>query len=59
VAYADFYAGLPPAAAVWRRQMVLGPAPEFCAAGALEVPGGLRITRRRVRALGSGTASAG
>ena len=41
--YPDFYASLPTTGFLLRRQMVLGPAPEFCAAG--ELPGGL-VSRR-------------
>ena len=41
--YPDFYASLPPTRFILRRQMVLGPAPEFCAAG--ELPGE-RVSRR-------------
>ena len=41
--YPDFYASLPETAFVLRRQLVLGPAPEFCAAG--DLPGG-RVSRR-------------
>jgi len=44
--YADFYAGLPPTRFLLRRQMVLGPAPEFCAGG--ELPGGLISRRSRL-----------
>ncbi len=50
--YAEFYAGMEPivketGAALWGRQMVLGPAPEFClhAATDVELP---RFTSRRV-----------
>jgi hypothetical protein len=46
--YPDFYASLPPTRFLLRRQMVLGPAPEFCAAG--EVPGGLISHRSRLHA---------
>lgn len=45
MAYGDFYAGLPAAAALLRRQMVLGPAPEFCAFG--ELPDGI-VSRREL-----------
>ena len=38
VSYDDFLARLPPAE-IWQRQMVLGPAPEFCAGA--ELTGGL------------------
>jgi hypothetical protein len=44
--YPDFYASLPTTRLLLRRQMVLGPAPEFCAAG--ELPGGLVSRRTRV-----------
>jgi hypothetical protein len=44
--YPDFYASLPPTRFLLRRQMVLGPAPEFCAAG--ELPGGLTSHRSRL-----------
>jgi hypothetical protein len=44
--YADFYASLPPTGFLLRRQMVLGPAPEFCAAG--QLPGGLVSHRTRL-----------
>ena len=33
--YAEFYAGIPHGAALWRRQMVLGPTAEFALAGEL------------------------
>jgi hypothetical protein len=49
VSYADLYARLQPwtskpAVSLWRRMMVLGPAPEFClvAASALELPAEMR-----------------
>ena len=45
--YPDFYASLPPTAFMLRRQMVLGPAPEFLAAG--ELAGGLVSHRTRLR----------
>jgi hypothetical protein len=41
--YPDFYASLPPTRFLLCRQLALGPAPEFCAAG--ELPGGL-VSRR-------------
>jgi len=47
MAYEDFYAGLPPLGALFRRQMVLGPTPEFCAFGARDLDG-LRVRRERV-----------
>jgi hypothetical protein len=44
--YPDFYASLPPTRFLLRRQMVLGPAPEFCAAG--DLPDGLVSRRTRL-----------
>jgi hypothetical protein len=44
--YDTFYAELPPARALLRRQLVLGPAPEFCALGG--IPGGLTVEREPV-----------
>jgi hypothetical protein len=44
LAYEDFYSGLPPLRALFRRQMVLGPTPEFCAFGARDLDG--RLVRR-------------
>ncbi|MBO0689062.1 MAG: hypothetical protein J2P40_05745 [Candidatus Dormibacteraeota bacterium] len=46
VSYPEFFASLPPTPCLLRRQLVLGPAPEFCAFG--EVPGGLVEERRAV-----------
>lgn len=53
--YDDFYAGIRaatdvPGASLWRRQMVLGPAPEFClfAADSLELPAELEPLSARV-----------
>ncbi len=37
--YAEFRSRLPPGPEVWRRQLVLGPAPEFLVAEAVDVPG--------------------
>lgn len=58
MAYADLYAGLLPAteepgAGLWRRMMVLGPAPEFCLTSSfpLELPAVMRpeiVTRSRI-----------
>lgn len=44
--YDVFYAELPPAAGLLRRQLVLGPSPEFCAMGRLA--GGLTVDRELV-----------
>jgi hypothetical protein len=44
--YPDFYASLPTTRFLLRRQMVLGPAPEFCAAG--DLLGGLASRRSRL-----------
>lgn len=51
VPYADFLARLPPAE-VWQRQLVLGPAPEFCLVGvdALAALGGVAVAARRIHA---------
>jgi hypothetical protein len=46
VRYPEFFASLPPTTCLLRRQLVLGPAPEFCAFG--ELPGGLVVQRRPV-----------
>jgi hypothetical protein len=43
VSYPDFHASLPAEPFLLRRQLALGPAPEFCAGG--ELPGGL-VSRR-------------
>lgn len=48
--YADFYAGLPSTPCLLRRQLVLGPAPEFCFFGQLEQ--GLLARREPVFAAG-------
>ena len=45
--YPEFYASLPQTPFLLRRQMVLSPGPEFCAAG--ELPGGLISRRTRLR----------
>lgn len=47
VSYDAFYAGLPPLKALFRRQMVLGPTPEFLALGGRGLEG-LTIPRERV-----------
>lgn len=49
VAYAEFLARLP-AGETWQRQMVLGPAPEFCVRGADAAAslGGVAVTTRPV-----------
>lgn len=44
--YEAFYATLPTGVCVLRRQLVLGPAPEFCLLG--EAPGGLSVARQRI-----------
>jgi hypothetical protein len=45
VAYDAFYASLPATAALWRRQMVLGPTPEFALAGEATPPAGGEAVR--------------
>jgi hypothetical protein len=49
VPYAEFVAKLP-AGETWQRQMVLGPAPEFCLVGtdAAGAPGGIAVAARPV-----------
>lgn len=42
--YGDFHAGLPAVPCLLRRQLVLGPAPEFCAFG--ELPGPTVVSHR-------------
>ncbi len=44
--YEQFYAELPVTDCLMRRQLTLGPAPEFCAFGSL--PGGTQVRRRRL-----------
>ena len=46
VRYLEFFASLPPTPCLLRRQLVLGPAPEFCAFG--ELAGGLVAERGAV-----------
>ena len=56
VRYPEFFASLPPTPCLMRRQLVLGPAPEFCAFG--EVAGGLVAERRAVVTSGAGAPAA-
>ncbi len=49
MSYPDLLARLP-AAEVWQRQLVLGPAPEFCVLGAAP-PAGLSANTLAVRAI--------
>jgi hypothetical protein len=49
VTYAQLLARMPPGAALWMRQMVLGPAPEFRLAG--PPPPGIEAHSLRVRSL--------
>lgn len=45
-AYPDFFESLPATSSLFRRQLALGPAPEFCAAG--ELRGGIVSRRTRL-----------
>ena len=44
--YAEFYDQLASAIPLWRRQMVLGPTPEFCSIDDDEVPDGAVVVTR-------------
>jgi hypothetical protein len=55
VRYPEFYASLPPTPCLLRRQLVLGPAPEFCAFG--ELPGGVVSWRSPVTCGGGAPAA--
>jgi hypothetical protein len=48
VSYADFREQLTGGGAVWERQLVLGPAPEFCLPGAGAGSAGVAVERRPV-----------
>ncbi|MCL6595076.1 MAG: hypothetical protein K6V73_02560 [Firmicutes bacterium] len=45
IAYDTFYASLPATVTLWRRQMVLGPTPEFALGGEAAPPSGVEAVR--------------